>query len=194
MKLMEIANDNDILEVLESEIKKVRINELNEILDQVRKGITKGNDEIDTVESEYEFNIEKLEKVKELKKKSIAKQTKFLNLIPYIKKEAHDDRNELATILTAGSILSAFDNEPETLPDTSLYLLSSAFIPVPLKNYHLYKSMINEELLDIINRKQITPSEKRSICYSILDCCEMSDSTKGEDLISFAERAETKSR
>ena len=193
MKLMELIKNNDVYEVLYERLKLNRVAEMNVALENMRKGINDG-EVIDIIESTYEFNLQKLEETKELKNKGVCKRTKFINFISYIDKLPLNEVNTISTILTAGSILSIFDNDPEDLSDANLYLLSSSFISIPLKNYNLYSSMINNKLLDNITKKSLNYQEMRNVCYSLLDYCEMTDQVRESELESVADQYDYKNR
>ena len=188
MELMESTNEKiDIIEAIEEKLKLTHIEELNIALSDIRKGLS-SNDLIDAIESTYEFNLQKFEEVKKIKELSIAKRKKFLKMISYVERLGLEDTNTLSTILTSAAILSIYDNEPEKLKDENLYLLSSAFISIPLKNYELYKGLVDDELLDNICSKSSNYFEMRNICYDLLDYCELTESKDRNDLKSIVSK------
>ena len=56
-------------------------------------------------------------------------------------------------------------------------MLSSAFISIPLKNYKVYKGLVDDEVLDSICSKSSNYFDMRNICYDLLDECERTELT-----------------
>lgn len=177
MELMESINDKtNIMDVIEEKLKLTRIKELNIALSDIRRGLS-SNDLIDSIESTYEFNLQKFKEARKLEKLSIAKRKKFLKMISYVERLGLNDTNTLSTVLTTAVILTKYDNEPENIKDENLYLLSSAFISIPLENYEIYKGLVDDEVLDSICSKSSNYFDMRNICYDLLDECERTELT-----------------
>ena len=179
MKMTELIKNKDIIGSLETAILEKHKDELSYYMSEKRMQMPV--DEIyDAVQSSLDLDNERLEEIKKLKGQSTKKQFRYISLIDYIEEQPISYDSLLDVVLAAGTILSVCDDNVENLSDEDLLLVSVALKQTPVEMYSLFKSTIDEDVLEFINRIIPDYHERLREYNTLLDYLELKKNTEEE--------------
>lgn len=128
---------------------------------------------LDTIESDYVFNLSKVDEIGSLLSRSEELQRKFLQQKFYIEYMNISEKAKIQTILTSACILNRINTRTQDLKQDLFYLLSMAMIPIPLEQYGIYGDILSHPLLlQSIISKSLDKDEQLEMCNDIFDYCD----------------------
>lgn len=139
---------------------------------------------LDVIESDYVFNLAKVDELADLSTRSEEIQRRFIEQKFYIEEKNISEKAKIQTILTTASILNRVDTRPQDLRLEELYLLSAAMIQMPFENYPVYGDVLSHPiLLSSILLKSDDINEQLDMCSQIVGYCDTFTSQTMNDAV-----------
>lgn len=126
---------------------------------------------LDIIESNYTFNLFKLDEVAELDEKS---QRKFIESKLYIEDTDISEKAKLQVILTTACILNRVDTRAQELDVEKMNLLATFMVPIDIEDYPIYGDILSSPvLLQAVIDKTEDIDERLDLCDQIIDYCDI---------------------
>lgn len=165
------AQELNMGDALTEHLKKQNLEDLAKIHEKYSGGELE--DKKDQVAYDLDFNLEKLDFVRELPGRDEKIQRKFNEMALYIDSYDINKGNKIDAILTFGVAISKIPMHVELLDNESAYILSTALIGLPLGDYESYGSVLaNPSLLEYIKLKSSDMNDRRAMVYGMMDYCD----------------------
>lgn len=171
MDFISSKNKNSIFDNLKTQLYTEQLREKKQAYIDLQGGDLE--EALDVIESDYTFNLFKLDEVAELASISSEKQKKFIELKLYIEDMGISKKAKLQTILTSAGILNRAGTRTQDLDNQEFFLLSAIMVPIQLEDYRTYGDVLSHPtILKSTTDKTQDLNEQLDILNSVLDYCD----------------------
>lgn len=171
MKFSSNVNKDSLFDQLKSKLYDCKLEEIG----RAKRALAGGELEeaLDEIESDYIFNLFKLDEVAELESSSVEQQRKFVEMCLYIDSMDMRVKPKTQATLTSACILNKIDTRTQDLENSQFFLLAATMVPIPLDEYRLYGDVLsNPALLSSVSSKTDDINEQIDMMDSVLDYCD----------------------
>ena len=170
MELVDIRKNNSIFDEMKNRLYLQKLEEISFAHKNKQDGELE--EALDEIESDYIFNLSKLEYLLLLKEKDEETRRKFVEQKMYISCLNTTEKGKIQLILTTASLLNKV-NTTKNLTREELNLLAMAMVSIPTFDYELYCGLLsNPQVLQAILSHTDVVVEQLDICNDIFDYIE----------------------
>lgn len=171
MKFSSNVNKDSLFDVLKAMTYNCKMEEISRARHSLKDGELE--EALDEIESDYTFNLFKLDEVAELESSSVESQKKFVEMYLHINDLDISTKSRIQTILTSACILNKVNTRTQDLENEQFFLLSATMVPIPLDEYGVYGDVLsNPALLTSVSSKTSDLTEQMNMMDDVMNYCD----------------------